>query len=295
MTDIWTCDKPIPRHADHDDFNNYYIVMQECFRLQLACGHKHTNIEQTRMFLNNIDTRPTANARSMMEQLRGKRHSDSVNNHLTLTMLPGALSSHRSYAENAPAVSINACATSNQTNSIDGMLSLCIDITSDTDYIVNACRQFRNSNYSQQSSGSNNQVQHNRSMTDRPFRGRCNACNQSGYHARNCNFLKKLTACIKHMERNKTLPYQLRKHYKSQNNYTNRSNVASTLQDENFIPYDNVDPDIFLSIAEDIEVTYIVPTSNDLDSWPAAQNKEFTTYDFYVCTTGTVDATFVPE
>ena len=64
------------------------------------------------------------------------------------------------------------------------------------------------------------------------------------------------------MERNNIIPSQLRKYYKSQNTYNRRSNIANTLLDDDFIPFENVDPDIFLSIADDIENDHILSSNN---------------------------------
>ena len=60
------------------------------------------------------------------------------------------------------------------------------------------------------------------------------------------------------MGQNKIAPTQLRKHCKSQNAWSNRSNVANTMQDDNFILLKNTFSDAFLGIAEDIEDAYVM-------------------------------------
>ena len=44
-------------------------------------------------------------------------------------------------------------------------------------------------------------------------------------------------------------------------NYTQRSNVIHMLIDENFIPYDNVDPDMFINVADAYD--YYEPENNE--------------------------------
>jgi len=265
MTDIWACDKPIPKYLSYNNLDDYCISMQEYFRLQLSCGRKYNHIEQTRMFLHNIDSGPTAAAKAIMEQLRGKRFDDHIDHHLHLVMLPGAITNHRSYVIDNPPSSNTTNTFSNQINSAEFEHTLCLGTDSDTDFIINAFRPFRNSSFNQQNNR-NNQVRYNRSMSNRPFRGRCNACRQYNHHANNCTFLKKLVSCLSHMERNNISPSQLRQFHKSNNTYTRRSNIANTLQDENFIPYDQIDPDAFLNITDDIESMHITSDNEHHDT-----------------------------
>jgi len=51
------------------------------------------------------------------------------------------------------------------------------------------------------------------------------------------------------MENNNLTPSDNWRGIRNNTNYTQRSNVIRTLIDENFIPYDNVDPDMFINVA----------------------------------------------
>ena len=95
---------------------------------------------------------------------------------------------------------------------------------------------------------------------NRPFRRRCEACKQHGHHANKYWFLQKIRSCLELLSKDGTLPSQLHAsatasgHYDS---YNKRSNVVRTLIDNNFILYNQVDPDIFINVVTDN--TYFIP------------------------------------
>lgn len=53
------------------------------------------------------------------------------------------------------------------------------------------------------------------------------------------------------MEKNDISPSQVQKCHRLSNTYQNKSNVARSLVDDNFMPYDNVDPDAFINVVQE--------------------------------------------
>ena len=97
------------------------------------------------------------------------------------------------------------------------------------------------------------------------FKGRCLACEQHGHHAKDCWFLKKLERCLEHLSKNKNLPSQLRQNANKSGNYKDyikRSNIVQSLVANSFIPFDEVDPDVFVNAVMDESVH--VPDSDEL-------------------------------
>ena len=75
------------------------------------------------------------------------------------------------------------------------------------------------------------------------------------------------------MEKNNFSPNQLGKSYHLSNNYknyTSKSNIAKTLQEENFIPFDNIDPDSFINLLDEDTPYHIIDSEdvcNSASSW----------------------------
>lgn len=72
----------------------------------------------------------------------------------------------------------------------------------------------------------------------------------NNHHASTCHFLQKLKQCLAYMESNNLTPSDNRRGMRNNADYPQRSRVIRTLVDENFIPYDDVDPDMFINVAE---------------------------------------------
>ena len=77
------------------------------------------------------------------------------------------------------------------------------------------------------------------------FNGRCRACRKEGHYNENCFFLKKLQKCLSFLGIKPNLARENKNKYKN-NNYNQRHNIVRSLVDESFIPYDNVNLDIFI-------------------------------------------------
>ena len=75
-------------------------------------------------------------------------------------------------------------------------------------------------------------------------------------HAGSCNFYKKMLSCLKDMDRQNITPTAVRKFYKSQNDYKNRSNVMHAMSNYGFTPFVNADPDAFLPIMDELETAH---------------------------------------
>ena len=68
------------------------------------------------------------------------------------------------------------------------------------------------------------------------------------------------------MENNNISTSQVRRVCKMNNNndkHASKSNTARTLQDEIFIPFENVDPDAFINILEDNTVHHVIDDDDD--------------------------------
>ena len=81
-------------------------------------------------------------------------------------------------------------------------------------------------------------------MKPTTFRGKCHTCDGLNHHTRNYQFLKKLQSCLKHAENNNISASQGRRFFKINNNnkrFDFKSNDIKTLQDDNFIPFENAD------------------------------------------------------
>ena len=201
---------------------------------------------------------------------------------MNVLMLPGAIANHHLYRKPAlPTSSINNSTSAYQINSLSSSFGNDIahadveshhsvaspsSVDDDDDFVVNAFRPFTNCNRQQITDRQNSSsTQFNRSKSNLPFRGKCNACGKLNHHAKDCEFLKKLTSCLDCMERKKHAPNHLRKCYRLSNNraaYDSKLNIAKTLQSENFIPCENVDPDAFINVLDE-DITCHAITSND--------------------------------
>ena len=101
----------------------------------------------------------------------------------------------------------------------------------------------------------------NKSHNQHIFRGKCHTSNGFNHNARKCQFLKKLQSCLKHVEKNNIITSQGRRFY-DMNNNNNRCNsehnAIKNLQDENFIPFENVDRDVSINALEDDIVCHVI-------------------------------------
>ena len=100
----------------------------------------------------------------------------------------------------------------------------------------------------------------NKSNYQRPFREKCCACNEIGYHSSNCQFIKTLTSCLRYMENNNISTTQVcRVHKMSINNNkrNSKSIITLTLQDDNFMSFETIDTDAFINILEDNTIFHI--------------------------------------
>ena len=260
MLDVWACEKQKPLYSEYNDLNKYCKAIQNHIELEKSSGRKYYEIEITRMFLSNLNSpRLTPIAHALKQELRGLSYNENnITPNLKLMMLPGTITNHHLYS-GSPIPSSNSNTIQDQSAQAN-TLSNAHNPSEDDTFIVNAFRNFYASGQGMRNNRnqSSNPVCYNRSRTSQPFRGKCNACGQANHHAKDCNFLHKLNTCLNYMEKNNFTPTHLRKFYRQTNNYNKyatKSNVARTLQEENFIPYDNVDPDAFINVLDE-DATY---------------------------------------
>ena len=250
MQDVWACQQDKPKFSNFNDIDEYSLAMQHCIKLESPSDRDHTAIEQSRMFLSTLDDdsyKPIAH--SLLQELRTIRDSRSLPPNMHLMMLPGAIDNHhlKGTTSTRPNNHNNNLAHANVAN-LDSSGTPDVE-----DIVINSFRNFninRKSNFNncpQQSPS----VKFNRSQHNRPFKGKCNACGRPNYHSKDCAFLQKLLSCLTFMEKNNISPSQVHKYHRMSNTHQNKSNIARSLADDNFIPYDNVDPEAFINVIQE--------------------------------------------
>ena len=75
----------------------------------------------------------------------------------------------------------------------------------------------------------------------------------------------KLKQCLAYLKDNPTAGGTKRKIFQKKNIYNNRCDTLKTLQDANFIPFQNILSDVFLDTIEDNESVYTPDTINNLE------------------------------
>ena len=100
-----------------------------------------------------------------------------------------------------------------------------------------------------------NSSRNNNNSSRRPytgkFKGKCSAYGVTGHHAKNCFFLRKLQLCLSFLDKNPNYISEVRSNHRQRNVYNKNRATIRKLIDDTFIPYDNVDIDIFLDEARD--------------------------------------------
>ena len=97
------------------------------------------------------------------------------------------------------------------------------------------------------------------------FQGICHACGGKHHHATNCYFLMKLKQCLAYLKDNPTAGETKRKIFQKKNLYNNCCDTIKTLQDANFIPFQNISSNVFLDTIKDNESVYTPDTTNNLE------------------------------
>ena len=159
------------------------------------------------MFFANVDgstLKPATD--SLLQEMCPIWDESNLSRNMHLIMLPGTISNHHLFTSSSErtetsthtSVANSACLDHpDSTSQVD-----CRLLTNDTeDFIVNAFRPLFNNARPNNNRNINQRVKFNRSQSGAPFRGTWNACLKPNHHARNCKFLKKLTACLNYMER----------------------------------------------------------------------------------------------
>ena len=117
-------------------------------------------------------------------------------------------------------LSSNLTDTSTQNNTVN--------IAEDIDPFINYIKPYKNETIRKQSR----------------FNGRCKACGWEGHHWKDCYFLRKLQKCLSFLQIRPNLAKENKIKYKD--TYNQRRNIVRSLQQDHFIPYDDVDPDVFI-------------------------------------------------
>ena len=134
MTCTWACDKHIPKFSDANNLSDYCMAMQEHVNLNHSSGITHTQIEKTRMCLNNLDHPSFKEFKnSLLQEMYGRHSTDRTKPNLCLITLLGTIQNH--YLCVAPSTSTSY---HNYNSSLINSLSLNnIDTSSDVDEHVN--------------------------------------------------------------------------------------------------------------------------------------------------------------
>ena len=83
------------------------------------------------------------------------------------------------------------------------------------------------------------------------FKGKCTAYSTENHHAYNCKFFRKLRKCLDYMKHYLNAANEIRKDHKQFNTYNKKNVLARKYVHHTFIPYDNVDSDLFLNKIDD--------------------------------------------
>ena len=75
----------------------------------------------------------------------------------------------------------------------------------------------------------------------------------------------KLKQCLAYLKDNPTAGETKQQIFQKKNIYINRRDTIKTLQDANFIPFQNISSDLFLDTIEDNESVYTPDTINNLE------------------------------
>ena len=97
------------------------------------------------------------------------------------------------------------------------------------------------------------------------YKGVCHACGGKNHHTANCYFLMKLKQCLAYLKDNPTAGETKRNIFQKKNLYNNRRDTIKTLQDANFIPFQNISTDVFLDTIDDNDPVY-TPDNNCVDT-----------------------------
>ena len=96
MVDSWACELETPKLSDTNSLDDYCIPMQECVTQYKSCNRQHNPIEETRMYLRNLDNLSFKEVKnSLLQELRGQFAEESYLKHnLHLVMLPKPMQKH---------------------------------------------------------------------------------------------------------------------------------------------------------------------------------------------------------
>ena len=83
------------------------------------------------------------------------------------------------------------------------------------------------------------------------------ACGRKGHHADTCYFLMKVRQCISYLKDNPRAGDEKAAKYRQQSasNYKDRMTKIRSLQDDNFLPYPDVDLDVLIDCIDDAILT----------------------------------------
>ena len=271
--------------------------MIECLDQERMSGCPHLPGEQSRKYLPNLDN---PNLLPVINDIRNDiTDPNDPGYQNTILMLPSTISTHTlhphsddthttssnttrqlNHMSNSTDLTVNSLqhmGISNEANNTSDASTITSATTTDnaltSDDTINAfssnCRRgYQQNRDNRNNNGPNfnkNNNINNCKQHNRQFRGRCEACNGYGHHKDNCFFLKKSRKCLELLANDGSLPSQLRQAASKRGNcgnYAQKSNVARTLIDSNFIPYDSVDPDIFINLIMDGD--YFAPDSDEI-------------------------------
>ena len=113
------------------------------------------------------------------------------------------------------------------------------------DPCINYISQCTRNNYSNRSNNqTNNNNRFRRNYTGN-YKGKCNACGGENHHVNTCIFLQKVRKCLLFLEKNSRFRVEMRNDNIQNNSYNVCNTLAQKYINSVFIPYDNVNPDVF--------------------------------------------------
>ena len=145
MIDVWACEKQKPKYSEHNDLEAYCKAVLNYVELEKFSGRTYHKIEETRMFLSNLDSphlKPIANA--LKQELRGLAYdTDDISPNMQILMLPGTITNHHLYSTSA-STSSTPNAINTQHNQVNSLSSTTDQVDLDN-FIINAFSNFNTS------------------------------------------------------------------------------------------------------------------------------------------------------
>ena len=257
----------IPKFSDYNDLYAYCRGMNDYyFRLELD-GVIYNKAQISNSFLARLDSDSYSSARIQALQnlktynLMDDKYKKIPPSSYQLLNLPGTI---LNLQKETTATTLTASTPTNpyrhstnfpaRVNLINSSATHVSTITcSDPNYQENTSTNNDNDQIETEIDPFVNYIRNNNNrqqQKQRKFNRRCRACGLENHHAKDCRFLKKVQQCLAFLNFYPNSARDNKKKFMQKGTYIQRRGVVNSLIAENFIPYDNVDPDIFIDEIE---------------------------------------------